>query len=130
LPKFGIRPAKFREALRVNSRIAGAKRRKQTSRQVTLSGLVWLASNDQGDICNPTDQARRQEPKKFFLLQFFLPVWLSGRLPAQNASARAGQSFFDRLPEVRTPGSAVSDFVLEGRISGLGGGFADAGELL
>lgn len=81
-----------REALRVNQRIVNstAKRRKKRNEKTShnlRSGLACL------NVCNLTDQARRQKTKKFLFFSF-LPVWLSGRLPAQNASARAGQIFF------------------------------------
>lgn len=111
--------------LRVNPRIviSRCKKAQKTSRQATLSGPAWLASNDQGKFCNQTDQARRQEPKIFLFFSFFFFAGLAFRALAGAKRERQSRAeiFFDRLPEVRTPVSAVSDFVLEGRISALEG---------
>lgn len=67
----------------------------QTNKQTSHSlRSVWLASNDQGDICNPTDQARRQEPKKFFLLSFFFAGLAIRALAGAKRERQSRAEFF------------------------------------
>lgn len=65
---------------------------------------------------------------------FFLPVWLAGRLPAQNASARAGQNFLFPAPRqaagIEDPWFRGLRFCSRRTDQRPWRGFADAGESL